>query len=71
MERELWSTADFSLFICFATVEHRSEDNVGIKGGEDNGNVLTGFQRDLGWCRAGQLIPPHQADKKEKNLDFV
>lgn len=58
MEKELWSTADFSLFICFATAEHRSEDNVGMKGGEDNRNVLTGFHRDLGWCRAGQLIPP-------------
>lgn len=42
----LWSTADFSLFICFATAERRSEDNVGMKGGKDNGNVLTGSRRD-------------------------
>lgn len=56
--KALWSTADFSLFICFATVEHGSEDNVGMKGGKDNGDVLTGFQRDLGWCRPQQLIPP-------------
>lgn len=56
--KALWSTADFSLFICFATAEHRSEDNVGMKGGKDNGDVLTGFQRDLGWCRLEQLIPP-------------
>lgn len=44
--KALRSTADFSLFICFATVEQRSEGNVGVKGGKDNGDVLTGFQRD-------------------------
>lgn len=40
--KALWSAADFSLFICFAAVEHTSEDRVGMKGGRDNGDILRG-----------------------------
>lgn len=42
--KALRSAADFSLFICFAAVEHRSEDRVGMKGGKDNGDILRGTQ---------------------------
>lgn len=67
--KALWSAADFSLFICFATVEKRSEDKVGMKGGKDNGDILKGFQRDLGRCRAEQLISPTKFIKSTSGRD--
>lgn len=63
-EKALRSTAGSSPFICFATVEHSSEDDAGMKGGKDNGDVVTGFQRDRGWCRPERLTPPTQTDRK-------